>query len=112
MSEVEAATIAFQEATIAYQNASLAYQEATIAIHKASLTIQETGLAIQQDNLTLGYWQTALSALTLVVSSGLVMYGFRLIRLGTEQRREEARQQHTETMRALEALIERTAPQS
>ena len=98
MSELEAATIAFQEATIAYQNASLA--------------IQETGLALQQGSLTLGYWQTALSALTLAVSSGLVMYGFRLMRLGTEQRREEARQQHTETMRALEALIERTAPQS
>ena len=44
MTEFEAATIAFQEATIAYQNASL---------HVAT-------------------WQTALSALTLLVSSGLV----------------------------------------
>ena len=78
----------------------------------ATLTFQNASLAIQQGSLTLGYWQTALSALTLAVSSGLVMYGFRLMRLGTEQRREEARQQHTETMRALEALIERTAPRS
>ena len=57
MTELEAATIAFQEATIAYQNASL----------------------------------------------------YVLIRMGTEQRREEANQHHTETMRALEILIERTA---
>ena len=81
MTELEAATIAFQEATIAYQNASL----------------------------SIATWQTILSALTLLVSSGLVLYGFRLMRLGTEQRREEANQHHTETMRALEILIERTA---
>ena len=81
MTELEAATIAFQEVTIAYQNASLC-----IAI-----------------------WQTALSALTLIVFSSLVLYGFCLMRLGTEQRGEEANQHHTETMCALEILIERTA---
>ena len=81
MTELEAATIAFQEATIAYQNASL----------------------------YVATWQTVLPALTLLVSSGLPLYGFRLIRMGTEQRREEANQHHTETMRALEILIERTA---
>ena len=43
---------------------------------------------------------------------GLIMYGFRLLRLGTAQRREEVRQQHTAPRCALEALIERTAPQS
>ena len=53
-------------------------------------------------------WQIGLSALTLAVSGGLVLYGFRLMRLGTEQRREEARQQHEETMTALRVLIERT----
>ncbi len=84
----------FEAATIAYQNASL---------------------AIQQGSLTLMTWQTVLSGLTLAVSSGLVLYGFRLMRLGTEQRREEARQQHEETMTALQqqgdalrVLIERT----
>ena len=81
MTELEAATIAFQEATIAYQNASL----------------------------YIATWQTSLSAITLIISSSLILYGFRLMRLGTEQRREEANQHHTETMRALEILIERTA---
>lgn len=78
----------------------------------ATIAYQNASLAIQQGSLTLGYWQTALRALTLAVSSGVVMSGFRLMRLGTEQRREEARQQHAETMRVLEVLIERTAPQS
>ena len=73
-------------------------------------------IAYQQAALTITYWQTSLSALTLLVSSVLVLYGFRLMRLGTEQRREEARQQHEqrreeahqqheEAMTALKALI-------
>ena len=73
-------------------------------------------IAYQHAILTITYWQTGLSALTLFVSSGLVLYGFRLMRLGTEQRREEARQQHEqrreearqqheEAMTALKALI-------
>jgi cell division protein FtsB len=45
--------------------------------------------------------QLGMSGLTLLVSSILVLYGFRLMRLGTEQRREEAQQQHTATMTAL-----------
>ena len=70
---------------------------------------EAASLAIRQAALSVSYWQTGLSALTLAVSSGLILYGFRLMRLGTEQRREEANQHHTETMRALEILIERTA---
>lgn len=70
---------------------------------------EAASLAIRQAALTVSYWQTSLSALTLAVSSGLILYGFRLMRFGTEQRREEANQHHTETMRALEILIERTA---
>ena len=62
-------------------------------------------IAYQHAILTITYWQTGLSALTLLVSSGLVLYGFRLMRLGTEQRREEARQQHEEAMTALKSLI-------
>ena len=62
-------------------------------------------IAYQNASLTITYWQTGLSAATLIVSSGLVLYGFCLMRLGTEQRREEARQQHEETMTALKALI-------
>lgn len=70
---------------------------------------EAASLAIRQAALTVSYWQTGLSALTLAISSGLILYGFRLMHLGTEQRREEANQHHTETMRALEILIERTA---
>ena len=70
---------------------------------------EAASLVIRQAALTVSYWQTGLSALTLAVLSGLILYGFRLMRLGTEQRREEANQHHTETMRALEILIERTA---
>ena len=70
---------------------------------------EAASLAIRQAALTVSYWQTGLGALTLAISSGLILYGFRLMRLGTEQRREEANQHHTETMRALEILIERTA---
>ena len=100
------------------------------------MTEYETAsLALQQAALTASYWQTGI---TLAVSSGLVLYGFRLMHRGTEARRAEmdaaakaAEQRHTETMtvlrqqgraldqrgraldrqdRALEALIERTAP--
>ena len=70
---------------------------------------EAASLAIRQAALAVSYWQTGLSALTLAISSGLILYGFRLMSLGTEQRREEANQHHTETMRALEILIERTA---
>ena len=84
-------------------------------------------IAYQHAILTITYWQTGLSALALLVYSGLALYGFRLMRLGTEQRREgahqqheqrreetrqhyeqrreEARQQHEEAMTALKALI-------
>lgn len=70
---------------------------------------EAASLAIWRAALSVSHWQTGLSALTLAISSGLILYGFRLMRLGTEQRREEANQHHTETMRALEILIERTA---
>ena len=66
---------------------------------------EAASLAVQQAGLTVAYWQTGLSALTLAVSSGLVLYGFRLMRLGTEQRWEETRQRHEESMTALKALI-------
>ena len=73
----------------------------------AALALQQATLALQQAALTASYWQTGI---TLAVSSGLVLYGFRVMRMGMEQRRVESAQRHTETMRALEALIERTAP--
>ena len=70
------------------------------------MTEYETAsLALQQAALTASYWQTGI---TLAVSSGLVLYGFRLVHRGTEARRAEidaatkaAEQRHTETMTVL-----------
>lgn len=85
----------------------------------ASLAVQHASLAVEEAALTATYWQTGVSAvtsaLTLAVSSGLVLYGFRLMRQGTEQRRAEmdvaaaaAEQRHAESMVALTELIRRT----
>ncbi len=75
---------------------------------------EAANLALQQAALAATSWQTGVSAglslLTLAVSSGLVLYGFRLMRRGTAQRAREADQRHTESMTALRTLIKRTAP--
>ena len=75
---------------------------------------ETANLALQQAALAATYWQTGLSAvlslLTLAVSSGLVLYGFRLMGRGTEQRARETDQRHTESMTALRTLIKRTSP--
>lgn len=71
------------------------------------MTEYETAnLALQQAALTASYWQTGI---TLAVSSGLVLYGFRLMRRGTDARRAEmdaaakaAEQRHVETMTVLQ----------
>lgn len=69
-------------------------------------------LGLRQAALTATYWQTGISAglslLTLAISSGLVLYGFRLMRRGTEQRAREADHRHTEAMTALHTLISGT----
>ena len=92
------------------------YEVANLGLQQAALDLQQAALDLQQAALTATYWQIGISAvlslLTLVVSSGLVLYGFRLMRRGTEQRAREADQRHTESMTALRALIERTAPPS
>ena len=67
------------------------------------MTEYETAnLALQQAVLTASYWQTGI---TLAVSSGLVLYGFRLMRRGIDARLVEmdaaakaAEQPHIETM--------------
>lgn len=81
----------------------------------ASLAVQQASLALEEAALTVAYWQIVFSALTLAVSSGLVLYGFRLMRQRTEQRRAEmdvaaaaAEQRHAESMAALTELIRRT----
>lgn len=48
------------------------------------------------------------SGVTLLVSSGLVLYGFRLMRQSIRQRRDESTQQHEQTMAALAQQHEQT----
>lgn len=70
------------------------------------MTEYETAnLALQQAALIAPYWQTGI---TLSVSSGLVLYGFRLMRRGIDARRAEmdaaakaAEQRHIKTMTIL-----------
>lgn len=93
------------------------------------MTEYETAnLALQPAALTASYWQTGI---TLAVSSGLVLYGFRLMRRGIDARRAEmdvaakaTEQRHIKTMTILQqqgrafgsagpcpgSLIEWTAP--
>ena len=80
----------------------------------AALAVQQASLAVQQAVLTASYWQTGI---TLAVSSGLVLYGCRIMRAEGRTRAQERASRHAETMtafeqqrRALEVLIERTAP--
>ena len=103
MSELEAATIAFQEATIAYQNASLA--------------IQEAGLAIQQSGLTATYVQAGIAGVIGGLQCGLIHVGLRRMGEASAERtaqHDETMQvlqnQHTENMVALRTLIERSTP--
>ena len=97
-----------------YEVANLGLQQANLDIQQANLGLRQAALGLQQAALTATYWQTGISAglslLTLIVSSCLVLYGFRLMRRGTERREREADQRHTEAMTALRTLIERTAP--
>ncbi len=106
----------YEVANLGLQQAALDLQQTALGLQQTALDLQRAGLDLQQAGLMATYWQIGISAglslLTLAVSSGLVFYGFRLMRRGTEQRAREADQRHTESMTALRALIERTAPPS
>ena len=115
-----------------YQTAMLALEESSLALQETSVALQRAGLTLQEAALTANHWHTAI---TLAVSSCLVLYGFQIMRQSTEARnaalqadQEQRRQEHVETMRrmdqqhveamgalhaiihGLETTIERTAP--
>jgi len=90
MTEFEAATIAYQQATIAYQQASLAYQESS---------------------LTAAYVQAGAAAVVGLLQAGIVAWGIRAMVTESAKRGQEHAERHEESMLALRALIERTAPQ-
>lgn len=85
-----------------FQTATLAAQHASIASQNAAAT----------QALLVGIGKIVVVLAGVIVSTVLILRGFRLMQTSTEQRREEAQQQHTETMTALRALIERTAPKN
>ena len=92
MSEFEAATIAFQNATIAFQGATIAFQNAS---------------------LWATYVQAGVAGLVGLVQCVLIAYGLRLMQRSNADRQRQtdlAEKRHEESMLALRALIERTAP--
>lgn len=96
----------YQTAMLALEKNSLALEETSLALQESSLALQQAGLALQEAALTASHWHTAI---TLAVSSCLVLYGFRIMRQSTEARnaalqadQEQRRQEHTETMRRME----------
>lgn len=60
-----------------YQTAMLALEESSLALQETSVALQRAGLTLQEAALTANHWHTAI---TLAVSSCLVLYGFRIMR--------------------------------
>lgn len=92
MSEFEAATIAFQNATIAFQDATIAFQDAS---------------------LWATYAQAGVAGLVGLVQCVLIAYGLQMMQRSNADRQRQtdlAEKRHEESMLALRALIERTAP--
>lgn len=97
-----------------YEAAMLALQEGTLALQEGTLALQEKALALQERALTIQWVQVGMSGLQAL----LITAGIWLMWRGGQQRDDLHREtmtaldnQHRATMRALEALIERTAPQ-
>ncbi len=106
---------------------------------QASLSLQQAGVATQQAGNDIALWvgvgQAAVALTVGLIQAGVVGWGIRyMIRMGERREQQHAdrheetmraleqqatasreqatasREQHAATMRALEALIERTAP--
>ena len=128
-----------EQTSLEIQQAGLEIQRASLEIQRASLEIQQASLVAQQSGNDIAFWigitQAAVALLVGVIQAGVVGWGIRyMIRMGERreqhhaERHEEtmraleqqatasreqataSREQHAATMRALEVLIERTAP--
>jgi len=86
----------FEIATLAHQQATLALRESALALRESALWV---AVALVAAALTIGIGQIA-----------VVWYGIRVMQRAGAQRAREQDQRHAESMRALETLIERTAP--
>ena len=114
-----------EQTTMEIQQAGLEIQRASLEIQRASLEIQQAGLAAQQSGNDIAFWiglaQVSVALTVGLIQAGVVGWGIRyMIRMSERREQQHADrhdetlraldQQHTSTMRALEALIERTAP--
>ena len=78
------------------------FEAATIAYQQATLALQQTGL-----------WVSSAQIGVSVIQSGLIAGGLWLMwkaSTARDNQHQEAKDRHEETMLALKALIERTAP--
>ena len=121
-----------EQTSLEIQQAGLEIQQASLEIQRASLEIQQASLVAQQSGNDIVFWigitQAAVALTVGLIQAGVVGWGIRyMIRMGERreqhhaERHEEtmeafrlqttaSREQHAATMRALEVLIERTAP--
>jgi len=114
------------------EQTSLEVQQASLEIQRVSLEIQQASLAAQQSGNDIAFWigiaQVSVALIVGLIQAGVVGWGIRyMIRMGERREQQHAdrhtetlealrlqatasSEQHAATMRALEALIERTAP--
>ena len=116
----------------AYEQASLSLQEASLSLQETSLSLQEASVNAALDGNEIALWvgvgQAAVALTVGLIQAGVVGWGIRYMVRMSERREQQHADRHTETlealrlqatasseqhaatMRALEALIERTAP--
>ena len=76
----------------------------------ATLALRESALALRESALWVAVAQVAAALMIGIGQIAVVWYGIRVMQRAGAQRAREQDQRHAESMRALETLIERTAP--
>ena len=91
------------------------YEQVSLSLQQAGVDATLAGVAAQQAGNDITFWvgiTQAAGALTVgLIQAGVVGWGIRYMAQMGERREQQHVDRHAETMRALEALIERTAPQ-
>ena len=96
----------YETATLAIQQSTLAIQQAGVEISRASLEIQQAELEISR----LGLWAQIVIGIVQCVLIAGGLWIMRMAAITRDNQHEEAKDRHEETMLALRALIDRTAP--
>lgn len=91
------------------------YEQASLSLQQAGVDATLAGVAAQQAGNDITFWvgitQAAVALTVGLIQAGVVGWGIRYMAQMGERREQQHVDRHAETMRALEALIERTAPQ-